>query len=629
MKSYPTSNHNTSRASSLNSIAVASFIMVMTAKPAVAGYIFVTAATDGTTTGCNLRNAILASNAGQNNVGGCFGADTGKNTIDLSNVSVSVVNAGKFGSMTITRAASIRGGGTRVTAIASDPADSLVTPVFIVATGDGGGVDFAGLTIRNFKGHVVTINSGALAGLADMRFLDNKGSLSEFGGCVLNQGTINIYDTEFDGCEGTSGAGLRNDAPNALAFIEGTTFVRGSAERGGAIYNNGTVGVTNSTIATNSVTVYGAAIQNLGTASIFGSTIAYNVVGSGPLSSCRNGNQICAAIQNAGSGTLTIGSSVVANNTSPTSQLHPNCLGIVTSYGFNLLGETATKACSVTLDPSASGADLAAQDPVLNPAAGNLPGNFGGIGKVFLPGASSPLLDKIPHDTCGYGDQRGISRRIAGSNCDVGAVERAPALLVVGNTTLSAGDQKVNSALTRIGFSPTIQSGSATSAASANGKTVVVISESVNPTTVNTKFLAVAQGLAVLEPFLFDDLKMTGLTSGTDYGTTNTTGLTFNSGCDMTLKIGYSGFITTVSPAAAHGWGVPGVGAQLCGSVGSNKWGLFEYVKRSSLKDNSIAAGNRIGFFATEAAAAALTADGISALEGAIIAAAQETETPN
>jgi hypothetical protein len=47
---------------------------------------------------------------------------------------------------------------------------------------------------------------------------------------------------------------------------------------------------------------------------------------------------------------------------------------------------------------------------------------------------------------------------------------------------------------------------------------VAVISESVSPASVNTKFRSVTVPVVVMEPLLFDDCGMTGLTSGTDYG---------------------------------------------------------------------------------------------------------------
>lgn len=60
------------------------------------------------------------------------------------------------------------------------------------------------------------------------------------------------------------------------------------------------------------------------------------------------------------------------------------------------------------------------------------------------------------------------------------------ALLVVGNATLIAGDLALHQRLTGLGLTVTVKTGTAVSAADANGK-LVVISESVTSADVNTK----------------------------------------------------------------------------------------------------------------------------------------------
>ena len=89
------------------------------------------------------------------------------------------------------------------------------------------------------------------------------------------------------------------------------------------------------------------------------------------------------------------------------------------------------------------------------------------------------------------------------------------ALLVVGSTTLSANDKIINDRLWGLGYSVTLKSGSSATAADATGKDLVLISSTVNPTDVNTKFKNVTTPVMTWEAQLFDDMGLTS--SGTSY----------------------------------------------------------------------------------------------------------------
>jgi len=91
------------------------------------------------------------------------------------------------------------------------------------------------------------------------------------------------------------------------------------------------------------------------------------------------------------------------------------------------------------------------------------------------------------------------------------------ALLVVGSTSLNSGDNAVLSRLQgHLGYSVTVRSGVSATSADAAGMDVVVISSTVNPSDVNTKFRNVAVPVVTWEAQLFDDL---GMTSSGSYGT--------------------------------------------------------------------------------------------------------------
>ena len=81
------------------------------------------------------------------------------------------------------------------------------------------------------------------------------------------------------------------------------------------------------------------------------------------------------------------------------------------------------------------------------------------------------------------------------------------------------------------------------------GKRVVVISESVTSTDVNTKFRDVSTGTVVLENMFFDDMRMAGLTNNTDYGVSNDSGINLLTG-PITNKFGALGLLNTTPRAS-------------------------------------------------------------------------------
>jgi DNA-binding protein YbaB len=95
---------------------------------------------------------------------------------------------------------------------------------------------------------------------------------------------------------------------------------------------------------------------------------------------------------------------------------------------------------------------------------------------------------------------------------------RPRALLVVLSTTLSASDEALRARLVSLGFNVEIRAGVSTSSTDADGKSLIVISESISSSDVGTKFTNSVVPIVVLESALFDDLKMTGATWHTDDG---------------------------------------------------------------------------------------------------------------
>ncbi len=89
------------------------------------------------------------------------------------------------------------------------------------------------------------------------------------------------------------------------------------------------------------------------------------------------------------------------------------------------------------------------------------------------------------------------------------------ALLVVGSTTLNAGDAAVKTNLEGMGYTVTLKTGLASVATDATGKDLVLISSTVNSTDVNTKFRNVSVPVIVWESNLYDDMGMVDLQANT------------------------------------------------------------------------------------------------------------------
>jgi hypothetical protein len=295
-----------------------------------------------------------------------------------------------------------------------------------------------------------------------------------------------------------------------------------------------------------------------------------------------------------------------------------------TSDGGNLLGDQTSTACEA-VTRSALVPNVTPQNGGLNHSDG-YPLWYGGVGRTYMPMTTSVLLDKIASNQwlCnGVRDQRHINKSRA--SCDIGSVERAPALLVVGNVALSSGDSAIRFALENLGYAVSVEHASNTPSGSATGKSLVVISDSVTSTQVNTKFRDTSVGVLVLESAVFDDMRMTGVTLGTHYGTSADFGVILQPGF-IASRFGAQGFTTTSNSSVVHAWGVPGPEAFRLAYLNSSSsnFGIFAYAPGALLvPSTSRAPGYRVGFFATDALAGSLTASAVVLLQEAMLLASQ------
>jgi hypothetical protein len=190
-------------------------------------------------------------------------------------------------------------------------------------------------------------------------------------------------------------------------------------------------------------------------------------------------------------------------------------------------------------------------------------------------------------------------------------------LFVVGNTSLSAGDAAIQTRLQGLGATVTLRSATAATSADAQGKALIVISESVTSGDVNTKFRDSAVPVICLEPALFDDFRLAGTVDGADYGiSTNQTELELTA-ISHPLAAGLT--VPISSAAGAFSWGRPAPGAIGIGRIvgSSDRMGIFAFDTGQALT-SGVAPARRVGWVATASLPTTLTKQGWQLFDDAV-----------
>lgn len=159
------------------------------------------------------------------------------------------------------------------------------------------------------------------------------------------------------------------------------------------------------------------------------------------------------------------------------------------------------------------------------------------------------------------------------------------ALLVVGSATLNTGDAAVSTRLQNLGFTVTVKVAGSTNntsvkATDADGKTLVVISSTVVPANVTNKLRNIPVPVINWEFDILDDMGMTGLVSGTDFGTSPTTQTQLNiSDPAHQMAAGLSGTQTVVTTATTFTWGKPNTNAARVAALTNDatRFAIFGY----------------------------------------------------
>jgi uncharacterized repeat protein (TIGR01451 family) len=227
------------------------------------------------------------------------------------------------------------------------------------------------------------------------------------GGAIYNSGTLAVTDSTFSGNSANHwGGGVYNY--HGTLTVSNSTFSGNNAAVGGGVYNyQGTLAVTDSTFSGNSANSGGGGVgNNQGTLTVSNSTFSGNSATYG------------GGVYN-NSGPFTSTNSLYANNSGN------NCYGAIGSGSNNLVGDTS---CGIAASTSI----------LLGPL-----GSYGGPTQTFplLPGSAA--IDAGTSASCSSTDQRGVARV---GTCDIGAFESQGFSL--GNPTGSAQSAPLNTAFT-------------------------------------------------------------------------------------------------------------------------------------------------------------------------------------
>ncbi len=195
-----------------------------------------------------------------------------------------------------------------------------------------------------------------------------------------------------------------------------------------------------------------------------------------------------------------------------------------------------------------------------------------------------------------------------------------PALFVADSTVLNAADGLIVARLSSLGFAVVVREASMVQAADANGKALVVISESTASSNIGNRLSDVAVPMLVMEPALFDDLGMTGLTWQTDFGDAeNQTSLNILDRMHF-LAAGLEGSAVPVTlTGQKFVWGNPGPAAARVASLTgvSSRVAIFAYDKGQQMLGRQ-APDKRIGWFLGRDTAVALTPAGWPLFDAAV-----------
>ncbi|MCA9048705.1 MAG: DUF4347 domain-containing protein, partial [Planctomycetaceae bacterium] len=353
----------------------------------------------------SLREAIIQANAGA-------GGDTillGAGTYVLSRAGEGE-DAAATGDLDISKSVSIVGGGPGVTII--DASGFSGSPDRVVHIFGGITVSIEGITITGgggVEGAGVFIDGGATVNISQSAIVANDTGGNDGGGVYIKDGTVTMTDVTIadNSATGKSGGGIFN---HGTLTLDRVTISGNTATNGGGVQSRtaaSSVLMTNVTISGNTATNKGGGIETNRDITIVNSTIAFNKGADG------------GGINDTG-GLLTLKNSILAYNTLLDGTTADNVVGTLISNGHNIDSD-GTAGLSGT-------GDLSNVDPLLAPLANN-----GGFVQTHALPAGSTAIDGGTSTGAPTKDARGL---LHDTTVDIGA------FAAVGMTT--TGEISVN-----------------------------------------------------------------------------------------------------------------------------------------------------------------------------------------
>jgi hypothetical protein len=213
----------------------------------------------------------------------------------------------------------------------------------------------------------------------------------------------------------------------------------------------------------------------------------------------------------------------------------------------------------------------------------------------------------------------GVGEKIFDSRSAAFEVIGADVLLVVATGGLNAGDRALLDHLEQTGHTVTVRDAQSTEASDADGKSVVVISESCYSGDVNTKFRDVTVPVISFEPAVFDDMRLTGPTWATDYGDAHNQQQLDILQPTHPVAAGLSGRVSVTTTPQKFIWGKPSTSALRIAAIAGrpHQAAIFAYAEGSQMVGMT-APARRIGWFAGRDTPAAFNAIGWQLFDAAL-----------
>lgn len=201
--------------------------------------------------------------------------------------------------------------------------------------------------------------------------------------------------------------------------------------------------------------------------------------------------------------------------------------------------------------------------------------------------------------------------------------------LVAERSFLNPGETALHARMLATGMQVTLANAATATAASAVGKDLIIVSDSVSIAALATKFRDEPVPALVLASHALGNMAMTDTVSGAEFGrSAGVAGLSILAG-GHPIAGGRSGAVTIAAPADFAGWGAPRVGAIRVAEAAEKpgKHVLFSYETGAQMYQR-VAPARRVFFGLTSGLAARLTGEGLALFDSAAAWAMGRTPPP-